>query len=64
MESKGVILWLTGLSGSGKTTIAKGVERELRERYCLVELLDGDVVRTNLLRDKRSKNSCSRITED
>lgn len=48
MESKGVILWLTGLSGSGKTTIAKGVERELRERYCLVELLDGDVVRTNL----------------
>jgi len=48
MKRKGLILWLTGLSGSGKTTIAKGVERELRERGCLVEVLDGDVVRTNL----------------
>lgn len=45
---EGLILWLTGLSGSGKTTIAKGIERELRERNRLVELLDGDVVRTNL----------------
>ncbi len=44
----GLILWLTGLSGSGKTTIARGVERELKERNCLVEVLDGDVVRTNL----------------
>ena len=48
MKRKGLIVWLTGLSGSGKTTIAKGVERELRERGCLVEVLDGDVVRTNL----------------
>lgn len=48
MENKGFILWLTGLSGSGKTTLAKGIERELKERGCLVELLDGDVVRTNL----------------
>lgn len=48
MQRKGLILWLTGLSGSGKTTIAKGVKRELRERGCLVEILDGDVVRTNL----------------
>jgi adenylylsulfate kinase len=47
-NSKGLILWLTGFSGSGKTTIAKGLERELKERGCLVELLDGDVVRTNL----------------
>jgi adenylylsulfate kinase len=48
MKSKGLILWFTGLSGSGKTTIAKGVERQLRERGCLVEILDGDLVRTNL----------------
>ena len=48
IETKGLILWLTGLSGSGKTTIAKGVERELKERSCPVELLDGDLVRTNL----------------
>ncbi|MGH8000760.1 MAG: adenylyl-sulfate kinase [Brasilonema sp.] len=48
MERKGLILWLTGLSGSGKTTIAKGLECELKERCCLVELLDGDIIRTNL----------------
>jgi adenylylsulfate kinase len=48
MANAGLILWLTGLSSSGKTTIAKGVEAELKARYCLVELLDGDAVRTNL----------------
>lgn len=48
MKSKGLILWLTGLSGSGKTTIAKGLERKLKENGCLVEVLDGDVIRTNL----------------
>lgn len=48
MANAGLVLWLTGLSGSGKTTIAKGVEAELKARYCLVELLDGDAVRTNL----------------
>ncbi|MEC4812024.1 MAG: adenylyl-sulfate kinase [Scytonema sp. PMC 1069.18] len=48
MRRKGLILWLTGLSGSGKTTIAKGVELELKERGCLVEVLDGDAIRKNL----------------
>lgn len=48
MKSKGLVLWLTGLSGSGKTTIAKGIERKLMEGDRLVEVLDGDVVRTNL----------------
>jgi len=48
MKSKGLIVWLTGLSGSGKSTIAKGLASELRSRTCLVEVLDGDVVRTNL----------------
>lgn len=48
MQHQGVTLWFTGLSGSGKTTIAKAVERELRTRYCKVEMLDGDIVRTNL----------------
>ncbi len=48
MKSKGLILWLTGLSGSGKTTIAQGIERKLKERGYLVEVLDGDVVRTSL----------------
>lgn len=48
MNSKGVTLWFTGLSGSGKTTIAKEVERKLKAWGCKVERLDGDIVRTNL----------------
>ena len=45
---RGFTLWFTGLSGAGKTTIAEIVERELRERSGKVEVLDGDIVRTNL----------------
>jgi len=41
-------LWFTGLSGAGKTTIAEIVEHELKERGRQVEVLDGDIVRTNL----------------
>ena len=48
MDRKGFVLWLTGLCASGKTTIAKGLEPELKERNCLVEILDGDLVRTSL----------------
>jgi adenylyl-sulfate kinase len=44
----GLTLWFTGLSGSGKSTVAGIVERELRERGHKVEVLDGDVVRQNL----------------
>ena len=44
----GFTLWFTGLSGAGKSTIAQIVERRLRERGERVEVLDGDVVRTNL----------------
>ena len=45
---RGFTLWFTGLSGSGKTTVAEIVEHELRERIGSVEVLDGDIVRTNL----------------
>ncbi|TKJ31783.1 MAG: adenylyl-sulfate kinase [Chloroflexi bacterium B3_Chlor] len=48
MEQQGFTLWFTGLSGSGKTTLARAVERMLRDRGFKVEVLDGDVVRTNL----------------
>jgi adenylylsulfate kinase len=48
MRYKGVILWLTGLSGAGKTTIARQLEQNLRNRDCLVEVLDGDVIRNHL----------------
>jgi adenylyl-sulfate kinase len=47
-ESTGFTIWFTGLSGSGKSTIATILERELRERGHRVEVLDGDVVRTHL----------------
>jgi adenylylsulfate kinase len=44
----GFTLWFTGLSGSGKTTIADLVAPELAQRGRMVEKLDGDVVRTHL----------------
>jgi adenylylsulfate kinase len=46
--SQGVTVWFTGLSGSGKSTIARLLEKRLRQRSAQVEILDGDVVRTNL----------------
>jgi adenylyl-sulfate kinase len=48
MERQGFTVWFTGLSGSGKTTLARAVEGVLRQRGLKVEVLDGDVVRTNL----------------
>jgi len=47
-ERRGFTLWFTGLSGSGKTTIANIVGAELERRGGLIEYLDGDVVRTHL----------------
>jgi adenylylsulfate kinase len=44
----GFVLWLTGLSGAGKSTIAAKLTPVLGERGHRVELLDGDEVRTNL----------------
>ena len=48
MNTKGFTIWLTGLSGAGKTTLAEGLAPELRARGVGVEVLDGDEVRTNL----------------
>jgi adenylyl-sulfate kinase len=44
----GFTIWFTGLSGAGKTTVSRLVEKELRARGYKVEVLDGDVVRENL----------------
>jgi adenylylsulfate kinase len=48
---RGATLWLTGLSGSGKSTIAYRVERLLLERGCFAYVLDGDNVRHGLCAD-------------
>ena len=48
MSQKGFTLWFTGLSVAGKTTLAHIVEAEMRRRNLKIEILDGDVVRTNL----------------
>ena len=50
-DPKGFTLWFTGLSGSGKTALAKALEPALRERGLKVERLDGDIVRQSLTRD-------------
>ena len=48
LKQKSVVIWITGLSGSGKTTIAEGLELELHKRGYLTKLLDGDNVRTGI----------------
>ncbi len=45
---RGFTVWFTGLSCSGKTTISRRLAEELKKRGLKVEVLDGDVVRTNL----------------
>lgn len=46
--NRGCVIWLTGLSGAGKTTLAERLAATARERGLPVEVLDGDVVRTHL----------------
>ena len=47
-SDQGFVIWLTGLPGSGKTTIAQKLLKELKQRNLKVELFDGDEVRRNL----------------
>ena len=48
LNQKSKVVWMTGLSGSGKTTIAKGVEKHLHSQGVLNQLLDGDNIRTGI----------------
>ena len=48
LNQRSKAIWMTGLSGSGKTTIAKGVERHLHSEGILNQILDGDNIRTGL----------------
>ena len=48
---RGAVVWLTGVPGSGKTTLAKALERQLFERHIQVFVLDGDNIRPGLSSD-------------
>ena len=48
LKQKSVMVWFTGLSGSGKSTIAIALERELHQRGLLCRLLDGDNIRSGI----------------
>ncbi|MDH3256846.1 MAG: adenylyl-sulfate kinase [Nitrospinota bacterium] len=50
-QQKGTIVWMTGLSGAGKTTVSIALENALFEQKTLVTILDGDVVRSGLNQD-------------
>lgn len=50
LGQRGTMLWFTGLSGSGKSTVAIALERELHSRGLLCRLLDGDNIRTGINR--------------
>jgi adenylylsulfate kinase len=48
LKQKALVIWMVGLSGSGKSTIAKALEQDLYERGYLTQLLDGDNLRTGI----------------
>jgi adenylylsulfate kinase len=48
LQQHAKVIWMTGLSGSGKTTVAKGVERYLHSQGILNQLLDGDNIRVGV----------------
>ncbi|GAG03625.1 unnamed protein product [marine sediment metagenome] len=73
---KGYTIWFTGLSGSGKTTVAEGVIKKLRKRNVSVVFIDGDIARRTLSPDlkynkldrdeqvRRLANVCYLISEN
>jgi len=48
LKQQSVVIWFTGLSGSGKTTIAIALEKELNKRGILTQVLDGDNIRAGI----------------
>lgn len=48
LKQKGLVIWMVGLSGSGKSTIARALEAELHAKGYLTQLLDGDNLRTGI----------------
>jgi adenylylsulfate kinase len=48
LKQKALVIWMVGLSGSGKSTIAKALEQDLYDKGYLTQLLDGDNLRTGI----------------
>lgn len=68
LGQRGVMIWFTGLSGSGKSTVAMGVERELHKRGVLCRILDGDNIRSGINKnlgfsEEERKENIRRIAE-
>ncbi len=68
LRQRGKVLWFTGLSGSGKSTIAKGLEERLHAKGFFTVVLDGDNVRTGInsnlgFSDEDRKENIRRIAE-
>jgi adenylylsulfate kinase len=51
MKQQGVVVWFTGFSGAGKSTIAEALTEKLRFEGYQLEVLDGDEIRENLTKD-------------
>ena len=68
LNQKSIMIWFTGLSGSGKSTIAVALERELYTKGYLCKLLDGDNIRTGINKnlgftEEDRKENIRRISE-
>lgn len=68
LHQKGLVIWMTGLSGSGKTTIAVALEKLLAEKGVLTQVLDGDNIRSGInnnlgFSDADRKENVRRIAE-
>lgn len=68
LKQHSIVIWLTGLSGSGKSTIARVLERELHNMGYISKVLDGDNVRTGInnnlgFSDTDRKENIRRIAE-
>lgn len=68
LKQKAVVIWFTGLSGSGKTTIAIGLEKALNNKGILTQVLDGDNIRAGInnnlgFSDEDRKENIRRIAE-
>ena len=68
LKQKAKVIWFTGLSGSGKTTIAIGLEKALNSKGILTQMLDGDNIRAGInnnlgFSDEDRKENIRRIAE-